>query len=444
MKTEVLLDHEPVADGGWVVRALLKIEGDATPVEGRIPLNLALVLDRSGSMSGEPIERAREAARLAARRLWPEDTVSVVAFGSRVETVVERHTGADRTQVLRRIGAIEIEGCTNLSGGWLKGRDHVAHAFKSAQVNRILLLTDGLANEGITDPGQLTALCRAAAEQGVTTTTIGFGIGYNEHLLAAMAEAGHGHTYYIETPDQAPSVFEEEIEGLLTLAAQNVAVRLQAAPDVQFVAVHHASPSQVEGEALAVELGDLYAREPKLMLAEFLIPPAEEGATVEVARFVVSGYVLTAGGGIELRTVTLPITLSPTGEGRVEPEVRREWLVLEAARARREALERRAQGDDEGASTVLREAGTYLTLQGLPDAELAEEASDLLTLSEQIAMYGTSAADAKYLHQRAYDKMRGRKSSTARISRTRAPDAGEDTATFAPPAADPPANDEQR
>ncbi len=320
--------------------------------------------------------------------------------------------------MLHRIGAIGIEGCTNLSGGWLKGRDHAAHAYENAQVNRILLLTDGLANEGITDPGQLTALCRDAAEKGITTTTIGFGVGYNEHLLAAMAEAGDGHTYYIETPDQAPTIFEEEIEGLLSLAAQNVAVRLQAAPDVQFIAVHHAYPAHREGETLAVELGDLYAREPKLMLAEFLIPPAEEGATVEVARFVVNAYVLTAGGGVEQRTITLPITLSPTGEGRVEPEVRREWLVLEAARARREALERRARGDDAGASTVLREAGTYLAMQDLTDAELHEEASDLLALSEQIAAFGTTEADAKYLHQRAYDKMRGRKQSTARISRT--------------------------
>jgi Ca-activated chloride channel family protein len=420
MKTEVLLDHEPVADGGWVVRALLRLEGDALAVAGRIPLNLALVLDRSGSMDGEPIERAREAARLVARRLWPEDTVSVVAFGSRVQTIVARHTGADRAEVLQRIGAIGIEGSTNLSGGWLKGRDHVARAYQNARVNRILLLTDGLANEGITDPAQLTALCRAAAEDGVTTTTIGFGIGYNEHLLAAMAEAGHGHTYYIETPDQAPAIFEEEIEGLLSLAAQNVAVHLQAAPGVQFIAVHHAYPAHAEGDTLTVELGDLYAREPKLMLAEFLIPPAEEGATVEIARFVVNAYVLTAGGGVELRTITLPITLSPTGEGRVEPEVRREWLVLEAARARREALERRARGDYDGASAILRRAGESLNAAPAPftNAELREEAEDLLALAEHTTLYGISEADAKYLHQRAHDKMRGRKQSTARISRT--------------------------
>lgn len=423
MKTEVLLDHEPVADGGWVVRALLKLEGDARPMEGRIPLNLALVLDRSGSMDGEPIERAREAAQLVARRLWPEDMVSIVAFGSRVQTIVELHTGADRADVLHRIGGIGIEGSTNLSGGWLKGRDHVARAFKSAQVNRILLLTDGLANVGITDPVQLTALCRAAAEKGITTTTIGFGEDYNERLLAAMAEAGHGHTYYIETPDQAPAIFEEEIDGLLSLAAQNVAVRLQAAPGVQFVAVHHAYPAYAEGETLAVELGDLYAREPKLMLAEFLIPPAEEGATVEVARLVVDAYVLTAGGGIEQRTITLPITLSPTGEGRVEPEVRREWLVLEAARARREALEYREHGDYLGASEVLRNASDTLSAASAPycNEEILEEVADLRSVSEQIAAYGVSEADAKYLHQRAYDKMRGRKQSSARISRTEPP-----------------------
>jgi Ca-activated chloride channel family protein len=418
MKTTILLDHEPVADGGWLVRALLRLEGEAPPAEGRQPLNLSLVLDRSGSMGGEKIERAREAAQLVARRLWPEDTVSVVAFGSRVETVAAPHTGADRTDLLHRIAGIDLEGCTNLSGGWLKGRDHVAHHFQGGRVNRILLLTDGIANEGITDPAQLAALCRAAAEKGISTTTIGFGQGYNEHLLAALAEAGGGHTYYIEEPDQAPGVFEEEIEGLLSLAAQNITVRLQAAPAAEFVAVHHAYPAHPEGEALAVELGDLYAREPKLLLAEFLIPPAEAGGEVEVARLVVSGYVLTVGGGVEIRTIALPITLSPTEGGRVEPEVRREWLVLEAARARREALEHRERGDYEGASARLREAGAFLSSQGLEDAELHEEMADLQAASEQIASYGVSEADAKYLHQRSYDKLRGRKRSAERIRRT--------------------------
>lgn len=420
MKTEVLLDHEPVADGGWIVRTLLKLEGDAPPAESRTPLNLALVLDRSGSMRGRPLERALEAARLVARRLWPEDIASVVAFGSNVETIATHHTGADRSDLIRRIDSIRIEGNTNLSGGWLKGRDLVARTYIAGQVNRILLLTDGIANEGITDPIQLTALCRAAAQNGITTSTIGFGTGYNERLLAAMAEAGRGHTYYIESPDQAPAIFEEEIEGLLTLAAQNATVHLQTAPEVELVAIHHAYPTHMDGATLVAELGDLYAREPKLLLAEFLIPPAEEGTTVTMATFEVNAYVLTPGGGIERRTINLPITIAPTGEGHVEPDVRREWLVLEAARARREALERRDRGDFLGASEVLREA--YDTLSAAPESlastELLEEAIDLHTVAEQIAAYGVSAADAKYLHQRAYDKLRGRKLTAERISRT--------------------------
>lgn len=417
MKTAILLDHEPVADGGWLVRALLRVEGEAPPAGGRQPLNLALVLDRSSSMAGEKIARAREAAQLVARRVWPEDVVSVVAFGSEVETVAAPRSGAERGELLRRIAGIGVEGCTNLSGGWLKGRDHVAQQYRAGQVNRILLLTDGQANEGITEPAQLAALCRAAAENGISTTTIGFGQGYNEHLLTALAEAGGGHTYYIEEPEQAPGVFAEEIEGLLSLAAQSITVRVQASSGVEFVAVRHAYPAHREGEALAVELGDLYGREPKLLLAEFLLPPSETGREVEVARVVVSGYVLTAGGGVELRTIALPITLSPAEGGQVEPEVRREWLVLEAARARREALAARDRGDPEAARLRLNEAGLQLSSSGIMSDELAEEAADLLALSERIAAYGITEADAKYLHQRSYDKLRGRKSSTERIRR---------------------------
>jgi Ca-activated chloride channel family protein len=419
MNTAILLDHEPVADGGWLVRALLRVEGEAPSAGGRQPLNLALVLDRSSSMAGEKIAWAREAAQLVARRVWPEDVVSVVAFGSEVETVAAPRSGAERGELLRRIAEIEVEGCTNLSGGWLKGRDHVAQHFRAGQVNRILLLTDGQANEGIRDPAQLAALCRSAVEHGISTTTIGFGQDYNERLLAALAEAGGGHTYYIEEPEQAPGVFAEEIEGLLSLAAQSITVRVQSSSGVEFVAVRHAYPAHAEGEALAVELGDLYAREPKLLLAEFLLPPSESGREIEVARVVVSGYVLTAGGGIELRTIVLPITLSPVDGGRVEPEVRREWLVLEAARARREALAERERGDYEAARVRLGEAGRQLNASGIMSDELAEEAADLLALSDQIATYGITEADAKYLHQQSYDKLRGRKSSAERIRRER-------------------------
>jgi hypothetical protein len=110
-------------------------------------------------------------------------------------------------------------------------------------VNRVLLLTDGQANVGITEPALVAGLCLGAKHEGSTTTTIGLGAEYDERPLRAMADAGGANSYYIERPDQAPGVFEEELEGLLSLSAQNVAVELRPGDGVALVRIHHDYPA---------------------------------------------------------------------------------------------------------------------------------------------------------------------------------------------------------
>src|SRR5680860_747422 len=122
MDTEILLDHEPVADGGYLVRALLRVSGQAPEAEDRPPLNLCVVLDRSGSMRAMgKLDRAKEAASLLVRRLGDEDVTSVVAYDDDVRTVAGRTAGTQRQELLSRIEMIQTGGMTNLSGGWLRG-----------------------------------------------------------------------------------------------------------------------------------------------------------------------------------------------------------------------------------------------------------------------------------------------------------------------------------
>ncbi|MDT8437348.1 MAG: VWA domain-containing protein [Gemmatimonadota bacterium] len=423
MKTNVSLDHEPVGDGGWLVRALLRIEGEARTQEGRVPLNLSIVLDRSGSMSGGKLEAAKEAARLLVRRLAPEDAVSVVAYDDEVETVALPATGESQEDLVARIGTIDTGGMTNLSGGWLKGREHVAARHRRGGVNRVLLLTDGLANVGITDPATLEGLCRtAAAEHGLTTTTIGFGAGYAEDLLRAMADAGGGSTYYIERPDQAPGVFEEELEGLLSIAAQNLTVRIEPTGGNEFVQVWHSYPATASGAALDLAVGDLYAREPRLVLAEFLLKPPAEGAEedeVEVATFTVSADVLTGEGNVEKQTVTLPVRLSPLDGGHVDPVVRKELLHQEAARVRRQTLKDWESGRVEEAGQALHALSRRIREESPGDEELLEEAADLEALAERSMAHGVVREDEKYMFQRAYDASRSKRMASHRVSRTK-------------------------
>ena len=120
MKTSVVPDHQLATERmGYVVRALLKFEGDAGENDSKAPLNLSLVLDRSGSMSGAKLRYARKAAAFLVRRLRPEDVVSVVAYDDAVTTVSEPATGGQQAGLAAEIEAIRTGGSTNLSGGWL-------------------------------------------------------------------------------------------------------------------------------------------------------------------------------------------------------------------------------------------------------------------------------------------------------------------------------------
>lgn len=418
MKTTVLLDHEPVADGGWMVHALLRLEGEPPLDRDRVPLNLSLVLDRSGSMHGSKLHAARRAAAMLTRRLAPLDTVSVVTFDNEVEVVAHPATGEAQEGLPALIDSIECGGTTNLSGGWLRGRDLVADNLREGGVNRVILLTDGQANVGLTEPGQLIGLAQQGARVGVSTTTIGFGQDYDEDLLQAMADAGQGGTYYIEKEDQASGVFEEELEGLLSIAAQNVRVTVQPGAHADSVKVLHQYPSHAEGDVLTLEVGDLYAREPRRILMAFLIPPdrGTVGADADVAHLTITAHVITAEGGVELHNVTIPVTLSPTEGGKAEPEIRKEILLVEAARLRQEALKARDRGDFGGAAASLlslREAAAGY----LDDAQVAEELRDLESMAMSFEDEQVSAADIKYLKQRAYSAHRSRRESLDRYRR---------------------------
>lgn len=417
MNVELQLAHAaPKAGTPLTVRALLRIVGEAPEGVEHTPMHLALVLDRSGSMSGEPIARLREAATLLIRRLWPEDRVSVVAYDNEVLTLADAASGDAHAGAATAVDGIFARGMTNLSGGWLRGRDLVEKALVPAGVNRIVLMTDGLANEGITHPQQLGDLCRSAAAAGITTTTIGFGPDFNEDLLQLMADAGGGATYYVERPDQAPGIFAEEVEGLLSLAAQNVAVEIEAGKGASLAAVRHSYPSTTRDGTVRLDVGDLYATEPRLVLMEFALGQGvAAGEEVSLGEIRVEGHVLGAGGTVDRKTVTLPMTFTLADGPRADAEVEQVALMLEAARAREEALRLKDEGEWDLAGQVLWSVVGDLERSG--DEGAVREAGELREAAHDLVARSLGPADVKYMKQRAHDSRRSRMAARKKYER---------------------------
>ena len=193
-------------------------EGEAA---ARPPQAIALVIDRSGSMQGRPLDEARRCAEFVGSRLRPTDTVSLVQFDNRVERLLPAAALCSGEALRAGIASIEVGGNTNLHGGWLDGADSLA-GVPGAGLKRVVLLSDGCANEGLTDNAEIAAQCAAWAAKGITTSTYGLGDNFNEELMVAMARAGGGSHYYGDTADDLMDPFQQELELLGNLCLRDL------------------------------------------------------------------------------------------------------------------------------------------------------------------------------------------------------------------------------
>jgi Ca-activated chloride channel family protein len=393
LKTDVRLSTKFVtAQNAHQVGVLVTLAGEA-PVR-RAPLNIALVLDRSGSMGGPPLAAAQEAAIRFARFLGPDDRLTVVTFDDHVRTIFGPAAGGDEAAA-QAIAAVHEGGSTNLSGGWLKGRAHVEVGLVEG-VNRVVLLTDGMANAGIVEPSKLTDLARGAAAGRVTTTCIGFGAAFNEDLLRDMAKAGGGNYWYVERDDQMAGIFEEEIEGLVTLAAQNLEVEIALAhPAVAGLTLLQSYPlTRTPSGDFRVTLGDLYATSPRSLGLFFHVNDVGALGATKIAEVRVTADVIQADGIAHERMV-LSVVANLDGADHVEPIVERTFVRFEAAKAREEAVRRADAGDLDGAAQSLGCAEALLKpYQAEPGVQ--EEIEDLAAEAVRFQERHYDAKDRKY------------------------------------------------
>jgi Ca-activated chloride channel homolog len=223
-RAAVLADVDSTFDVLVRVQAPDRPSGMMTP---RSRLHVALVIDRSGSMSGRPLAEARRCAEFVINGLLPTDSASVVDYDTHVRTVVPFSDLANKARFEAAIQGIESGGSTDLHGGWFAGAESLAPHTAADIVSRVILLSDGCANHGLVDQDSIWGQCGELAAAGVTTSTYGLGKNFNEHLMIGMARAGGGNSYYGETAEDLMDPFREELALLTALCARGLVLELQ-------------------------------------------------------------------------------------------------------------------------------------------------------------------------------------------------------------------------
>ena len=238
----------------------------------RTPLNLSLVIDRSGSMSGDKIIYCKKAAKFVVDQLSPEDYLSIVIYDNEISVLQSSAKVKDKQLFKNKIDEIFDRGGTNLCGGMIKGFEQVADNYKSGFVNRVLLMSDGLANEGITSTEQIQQTAATwQKDKGITISTFGVGTDYNEDLMQGIAESGMGNYYFINDPEKIPSIFSKELNGLLNLVAKNMTLTIELPKEIQLSQVFGYKYDQV-GNKVTVNFRDVFSEETKGVMLKLTVP----------------------------------------------------------------------------------------------------------------------------------------------------------------------------
>lgn len=323
---------------------------------------LIAVLDNSGSMAGDRLASAKHALHQLVERLMPQDTFGLVTFSSdaRICVPAARIGQQHLPSLHERIESVIARSSTDLSGGYLLGLAQ-AERHSSPTGSSLLLLSDGHANAGITDPARLGPLAAAGRSKGTTTVTIGLGDGYDETLLSELAAQGQGSHRFAFTPDDAVAAVSEEAGDLLSKAIVNAFLRIK--PDlpglIDGIGTLHDVPRWIEdsptGPVVTIPLGDLYAGQARELLVRFAVPSIDVLGPITIGGFILDYVTLPE---LQSRTVHWPITVNVvSGDERSahlpDPTVTSAMLLAEVTTAKKVASDALGEGDGQRAQEIM-------------------------------------------------------------------------------------------
>jgi Ca-activated chloride channel family protein len=364
--------------------------------KARTPVNLALVIDRSGSMADEKLEYVKQAAAHILDLLNEKDHVSVVAYDDEVETLAQsvRMTRTNRDEVKVAINKLFPRNMTDLAGGWMRGCQLIADNLNLEETNRCLLLTDGLANRGITNEEELSMHPRELHTRGVSTSCFGVGEGFNEHLLEAMANQGGGKFYYIGKPSEIPAIFAKELSELTSAVAHRVEIRTKL-PEGVDAQVPGGWKVERTSSSVSIYPGDLYSGQESEFYLKLNIPC--EGVQPKITLQVeVSSQGADAPKPVSDELILVYEDDAIVDRAPLDEAMLKRFSVVEVAEAANEALKLERQGRKHEAHEML--LGSVNANRAFMPASSAELYRDM---SERMA-HGMEETDRKQSHNQNY------------------------------------------
>ncbi len=251
---------------------------DGLPIIARTPVNLVLVIDRSGSMSDRgKIDYAKGAAKEIIERLGSNDRLSIVAYSTEVEVLYPMQFLRNKERAISAVNSLYPTDSTNLSGGLITGINQLDSVRKSGYINRVILLSDGLANKGITNIGELSRVSSRASEKNIQITTMGLGLDFDENLMMSLAQHGAGNYYFIESPSQLASIFQREFGQLSRTIAKAPVITINLEPGVSLQELYGYTYSTTPDGKIRIKLGDMFAGQQRDILIKLRVPAEKIG-----------------------------------------------------------------------------------------------------------------------------------------------------------------------
>ena len=372
----------------------------------RPDLNLSLVIDRSGSMEGEKMIRAREAAMFCVDQMLPSDRLSVVTFDDRIDVLFPSEPVANKQSMKDLIARVTARGSTALHEAWVRGGLTVSEQMLDQGINRVVLITDGLANVGITSTDEIVTQAMGLYQRGVSTSTIGIGADFNEDLLMPMAQSGGGNAWHVVEPNDMQHIFQVELEGLIAQFAHTVSLSLIPADGVRIVDVLNDFDLTETGR---YRLPNLQAGSPLDIVVQLKVGAEETGTQMRLLDLRL-GFMPQEAKNAEVLKQAHTVEFASRAEvegSQLNHEVIKTVQFLMNARARNEAIKRMDQGDYDGAQVVLGSAMSDTR------AACASFASMPAVMEELAALQETTGS----LKDRLKDKMNRKKLAYAAYNR---------------------------